>query len=213
VIASVVSSLDGRGTLGGTTARLSDVADRAIFRGLRGTVDALMVGTGTLREERYGRAGRSGALRRERAARGLAEEPTIMVVSRSLAVPVHVPLFVDPASRVRLYTSSGGEPPAMGASIEVTRLPARGFSLSKVLEVARAEHGIRTIDCEGGPTLLAALLAEDLVDELFVTLAPLWAGPEELPLVGPWRGVGQVDLRLVSAHRYESRLFLRYARH
>lgn len=212
VIATLISSVDGRATLGGTSAGLGDAADRAIFRGLRGVVDAILVGTGTLRDEKYGRAGRSKALRRVRAARGLAEEPTIMIVSRSLELPVDVPLLADRASRVRLYSSNPDPVPAMGAQVEVTRLHPPRTGLDEVLRIARLEHGIRAIDCEGGPTLLASLLALDLVDELFITSAPVWAGGAELPLAGPWHGEEPLALELVGAYRRASRLYLRYAR-
>ena len=211
VIATLIASADGRGTLGGTSARLGDAADRAIFRGLRGVVDAILVGTGTLREEKYGRAGRSTALRRIRAERGLAEEPTIMVVSRSLELPVEIPLLADKASDVRLYTSSAEPVPAMGAQVQVTRLPAEA-DLDRVLQVARLEHGIRAVDCEGGPRLVARLLELDLVDELFVTHAPFWAGQYERALVAPWKSEQPLQLQLVAAYRRESRLYLRYAR-
>ncbi|HEY7961626.1 MAG TPA: dihydrofolate reductase family protein [Solirubrobacteraceae bacterium] len=211
VLASLISSVDGRATLGGTSAGLGDAADRAIFRGLRGAVDAILVGTGTLRDERYGRAGRSRALRGIRTARGLPEEPTIMIVSRSLDLPVDIPLLADPASRVRLYTTSVAPVPAMGAQVEVTRLAPRA-DLDEVLRIARAEHGIRAIDCEGGPTLLARLLALDVVDELFLTYAPFWAGAGELALAGPRQGGGPLALELRAVYRRASRLYLRYAR-
>jgi riboflavin biosynthesis pyrimidine reductase len=212
VVATLISSVDGRATLNGTSAKLGDAADRAIFRGLRGVVDAILVGTGTLRAEKYGRAGRSKALRRERAARGLAEEPTIMIVSRSLALPTDIPLLTDRASQVRLYTSSADPVPAMGAHVEVTRLRPPRTDLDEVLRIARSEHDIRAIDCEGGPTLLARLLDLDLVDELFITSAPFLAGEVELPLVGPWHRKGPVALELIAAYRRSSRLYLRYAR-
>ncbi len=211
VIATLIASVDGRGTLGGTSARLGDAADRAIFRGLRGVVDAILVGTGTLRDEQYGRAGRSTALRRIRAQRGLAEEPTIMVVSRSLKLPVEIPLLTDRASRVRLYTPSVEPVPAMGAQVQVTRLPGDAY-LDQVLKIARLEHGIRAVDCEGGPTLVARLLELDLVDELFITRAPFWAGQDERPLVGQWKTEQPLALQLVAAYRRGSRLYLRYAR-
>ncbi len=212
VFGTFVTSVDGRATLGGKSGGLGDPADRAIFRGLRGTADAIMVGTGTLRAERYGRAGRSKELREARAERGLAEEPTIMIVSRSLELPAGIPLLEDEKSRVRLYTSSDAPIPPIGAQLEVTRLGAEG-GLEQVLRTARHEHGIRAIDCEGGPTLFGALVALDAIDELFLTVAPMWAGNREVGLSTDRPLVPSRELELVAGYQSESRLYLRYARH
>ena len=39
-----------------------------------------------------------------------------------------------------------------------------------------SDFGVRTLLCEGGPTVFGALLHEDLADELFLTLSPRLAG-------------------------------------
>src|SRR5690348_1658034 len=54
-IVNFVSSADGRATVDGRSGGLGDDGDRAMFHGLREQVDAVMVGTGTLRAETYGR--------------------------------------------------------------------------------------------------------------------------------------------------------------
>lgn len=64
--------------------------------------------------------------------------------------------------------------------------------------------------CEGGPVLAARLLALDLVDELFLTLAPWMVGSGERRLIE-----GVLDpprrLRLVEVREHEGDLLLRYA--
>ncbi len=56
-----------------------------------------------------------------------------------------------------------------------------------LIERLRAEHGVASILCEGGPSLNSALLEEGLVDELFLTVSPqLVAGLDPLTIVtGP----------------------------
>jgi riboflavin biosynthesis pyrimidine reductase len=56
-----------------------------------------------------------------------------------------------------------------------------------LIEHLRSELGVSSILCEGGPTLNSALLAENLVDELFLTISPqLAAGLDPLTIVnGP----------------------------
>jgi len=72
-------------------------------------------------------------------------------------------------------------------------------------------RGIRSVLCEGGPTLNSALLAEGAFDELFLTIAPLLTSDAVEPniLAG---GVlpGPVGLELVWILRAEGELFLRY---
>ena len=47
----------------------------------------------------------------------------------------------------------------------------------------RADHGVRSLLCEGGPTVFGALLTEGLVDELFLTLAPKLVGGGDEPAI------------------------------
>ena len=54
-IVNFVESADGRAAFHGRSRELSDPGDREMFHGLREHVDAILVGTGTLRAERYGR--------------------------------------------------------------------------------------------------------------------------------------------------------------
>jgi riboflavin biosynthesis pyrimidine reductase len=76
--------------------------------------------------------------------------------------------------------------------------------------------GARLALCEGGPHLLAELVADDLVDELFLTIAPQLVGRDgdRLGLV-EGLSLRPADARwqdLVSARRSADHLFLRYRR-
>jgi riboflavin biosynthesis pyrimidine reductase len=191
LVVNMVASADGRASLEGRTEGLSSEADRDVFHTLRTTVDAVMVGTGTLRAERYGRMARSPSRQEQRRARGLDPEPYALVCSRRGDFPDDIPLFTDPESRVLRYTAP---------------LP------SEALRRARDEHGVRSVLCEGGPTLNAALLAEGLVDELFLSISPLLAnGPAPLTIVESAGPGAPVPLQLVWVLEGDGMLFLRYA--
>ena len=43
----------------------------------------------------------------------------------------------------------------------------------------REDHGVRSVLCEGGPTLNTHLLAAGLVDELFLSVDPVLVGGED----------------------------------
>ena len=176
VLANMVCSADGRATLAGKSGGLGNEADRELFHALREQVDAILVGVGTLRTERYGPFIRDPERRARREAAGLAPDPIGCVVTRSLMLPDDIPLFADPASTIAVYTSADAEPPDVAARLEVTRLPPEMLTMTSALERLRADYGVRSVLCEGGPTILGALLVEELVDELFLSLAPRLVG-------------------------------------
>src|SRR5262249_59348694 len=103
---NMISTADGRASIGGRTRTIGGPADRELFHGLRAVVDAVMVGAGTLRAERYGRIIRDHRRRRLRREQGLTEEPLACVVSDSLALSPEIPLLAEPSARVVILTSS-----------------------------------------------------------------------------------------------------------
>ena len=210
IVAVWIGSLDGRSTLDGRSSGLSNAADRTLFLGLRAQADAILVGSRTLAIERYRRPGRNPRMRERRAALGLAEEPAVLVVSRELSLPLDIPLLQDPESRVQILTWSDAEPPPVPARVGVIRLPRGDRELRGALVAARAA-GIRSVLCEGGPTLLGLLIAEDLLDELVVTIAPMFVGAGEQPVVD---GLAHPPrrYRLGALDREDDYVFARYAR-
>ncbi|HEV2061905.1 MAG TPA: dihydrofolate reductase family protein [Solirubrobacteraceae bacterium] len=180
LVINMVASVDGRATLHGRTADLSSPADKQVFFALRRRVDAVLVGTGTLREERYG-----PLLRDEE------EQPLAIVCSRRGDFPDDIPLFTDPRSRVLTHT---------------------GPSPREALVRAHAEHGVRSVLCEGGPTLNGVLFAEGVVDELFLSISPLIANsPAPLTIVEAAGPGAPVRLEPVWVLEADGMLFCRYA--
>jgi riboflavin biosynthesis pyrimidine reductase len=192
VIANFVASVDGRTTVDDRSRKLSDPADRELFYALRELVDGVLVGTKTLAAEHYKRMLPAAERRERRLAAGRPAEPLAVTVSRSGQVPRDIPLFADAPDRVLVFEGDG-------------------VPLDAVLHTLRRDHGIETLLCEGGPTLFGALLRAGLVDELFVTLAPMLVGGASGPAVvsGPTPEV-PADLKLVGALERDSTLFLRY---
>jgi len=175
VIANFVASADGRATVGGRSGPLGDDGDHAMFHGLREQVEAVLVGTGTLRAERYGRLVRAPERVQRRLGRGLTPTPPLCVITRSGELPTDLPLLDDPESVVLVYTGAPVEITA-AAAVEVTQVDPAELTPLTVLRSLRSDHGIRTVLCEGGPTLFGALVHAGAVDELFLTLAPKLAG-------------------------------------
>jgi riboflavin-specific deaminase-like protein len=211
VIANMVMTADGRAALGGRTKALSSEADRGLFHALREQVDAIMAGTATIAIENYGRLIRDEARVRRRTERALEPQPLAVTASRSLELPLDTPLFKDPESRVVVLAGDAGE--ADGVVVERVPGPDRRTpDLVAGMDRLRNVYGVRTLLLEGGPTLLAAMIEVGLVDELFLTIAPLLAGGGPEPAILEGSALADpAQLRLLSLLEDESFLFVRYA--
>lgn len=202
---NMVSSLDGRVTRDGGSTDLGASGDKAMFFALRGIVDGVLAGTGTLREESYGRLAAKPERRAAREARGLAPDPTMLVISRSGEVHWDAPLFDCPEQPV-IIAGPAEIPSHVRARVEVVPAdtPEEAFAAFRA-------RGVRRILCEGGPGLNRALIAAGLIDELFLTLDPSLSGGDGLRLIKgevfdePVRGELLHVLRSA-----EDEIFLRY---
>lgn len=208
VFTNFALTLDGRATIEGRSGPIASEIDTAMLVGLREIPDALMVGAGTLRAERYSRIPPSEGSRARRQRHGVAADPLVVVVSGSLNLPWDIGLFTDGGGRVLVVTASEEELPETATPVEVLRCPGV-VDLPVVLSRLRSEFGVRSLLCEGGPRLHGTLIEADLVDELFVTIAPVIAGGEgpgltELP------SVGRRELELLWLLEAKGELFARY---
>jgi riboflavin-specific deaminase-like protein len=205
---NMVSSLDGKATIEWRTKGLSSELDRRLFHHLRTQADAVMVGAGTVRGERYGRMTKSEELREKRVAEGLAPDPVAVIVSGRLDLPVDLPILNEPEQRVVIATGSDATLPGLGAQVEYARV---GDDLPRLLADLEEAHGVRSVLCEGGPTLNSYLFAAGLVDELFLSLSPKVAGgAAALTIVAGRELVEPAELELVSVAEGDGDLFTRW---
>jgi riboflavin-specific deaminase-like protein len=211
VVLNMVSTLDGRITIDGRSGPIGGEADRELFHGLRTQADAVMVGAGTIRTERYGRIARKPDRREQRVAEGLAPDPLAVIVSARLRVPLDLPLLQDADSTVAILTASEDEFPDTPARVLCLRGPAGvELELRPLLERLRSEFGIRSILCEGGPSLNESLVREGLVDELFLSIAPKLAGGPPLTVLTGDPLPQPVTAELVTLLEHDGHLFGRY---
>jgi riboflavin biosynthesis pyrimidine reductase len=210
VVAAMIASADGRAAVDGRSGGLGHPADRDLLRELRAGVDAILVGSATIRAERYANL-LDPPQRARRAAAGLAPQPLVATVSRDLDVPVDVGLFAEADARVHVFTEAAGDVAGRGAEVHVHRFAAGALRLRDGLALLHERFAVAAVLCEGGPTLLRRLVAEGCLDDLVLTLAPLLvAGDEPAPLAGaPVRPPARMALRAVL--RADDHLVLHYA--
>jgi riboflavin biosynthesis pyrimidine reductase len=205
---NMVASVDGRAWFEGRTEGLGSAADTLLLTELRALADAVLVGTGTIRAEGYGRLVRNAERVARRDAAGLAVTPTAVLISRSFDIPWGAPLFEAADQPVIVYTGAGGAPPQVAAPLEVVRLedPTPGAAMADL----RA-RGVRSLLCEGGPTLNSGLLEAGVVDALFLTLSPMLTGELRAPRIVEGEGLPEpARLELEWVLRHEQELYLLY---
>jgi riboflavin-specific deaminase-like protein len=204
-------TVDGRATIEGKSGPIGSDADTHLLARLRSRFDALMIGAGTMRVERYGRVLPNQEQREHRERIGLPHDPLMVIVSGRLDLPWDASLFTAGAGRVLVFTASEAEPPETATSLHVVRHESK-VDMAAALRHLREEHGIRALLCEGGPHLHSQLWGASLVDELFLTTAPRMTGAEaprilegdELPEIA--------ELELAWLLEQDGELFARYRR-
>jgi riboflavin-specific deaminase-like protein len=205
---NMVGTLDGKATLDWRTKGLSSDLDRRLFHHLRTQADAVMVGAGTAREERYGRMTKNDELRQKRVNEGLVPDALAVVVSGRLELPPDLPLLNEPDQRVVIATGSEEELPGLQGNVEYARV---GDDLPRLMAYLHEQHGVRSVLCEGGPTLNSFLFAAELVHELFLTMSPkILGGAAALTIVAGRELVEPLEASLVSVAEGDGELFTRW---
>lgn len=175
----MVMTLDGATTgVDGLSGTISGPADKRVFMETRRLSDAVLVGAGTIRAERYRPMLVKAEWQEARAAAGLAPAPQLVVVSGSLDLPWEEPMFRESALRVIVATTNTVDDAALERARAHAEVVAFGEDSVDVRALVASLHGrgLGRIVCEGGEALLDTLVRADLVDEMDVTISPVLAG-------------------------------------
>ncbi|MDQ4035500.1 MAG: dihydrofolate reductase family protein [Chloroflexota bacterium] len=212
VAINMVTSIDGRAQIDGTADGLGSRADRRLMRLYRAAFDAVGSGAGTLRATGvWLRIGDDLSARRVQLGR--PPNPIGVVFAGVDPVPTDAGWFEGDEPRI-LVVGADNPMSAAPAGTELLRSP--GLRPDPTWVLARlAERGIGTLLLEGGPSLNASFLGQDLLDEVYWTVGPHLLGTDALPMIVPIEGGSPFAHEprrghLVSALRHEHELFLRY---
>ncbi|MFI7491095.1 bifunctional diaminohydroxyphosphoribosylaminopyrimidine deaminase/5-amino-6-(5-phosphoribosylamino)uracil reductase RibD [Micromonospora echinaurantiaca] len=181
VIWKYAATLDGRSAAAdGTSMWITSEAARMDVHALRGTVDAVLVGVGTV----------------------LADDPRLTARNLrdgTLAIRQPLRVVVDSAGRTPAdaRVRDGAARTWIATADEVGAGPDGRVDLPALL-AALHSRGIRAVLLEGGPQLAGAFLAAGLVDKIVGYVAPrlLGAGPAALVDAGVTTIAEAIDLEL-----------------
>ncbi|MBZ9640574.1 dihydrofolate reductase family protein, partial [Streptomyces sp. PSKA30] len=211
VLLSAAVSLDGYlDDTGPERLLLSSPADFDRVDEVRASVDAILVGAGTIRADNPRLLVNSPERRAARVAAGKPEYPLKVTVSGSGDL--------DPAAK---FWHTGGEKAVYTTTEGARRLRAADLAADVValgpdldwralLEHLHDVRGVRRLMVEGGGTVHTQLLRDGLADELHLVLAPLFVGDPDAPRLfgpGPYQG-GR--LRLVETRAIGDVVLMRY---
>jgi len=93
LVTNFAVTVDGKATLHGRSGQIGSDTDTEMLVCLRTRVDAVMVGAGTMRAERYGRPIADPGKRGRRERRGFSQDPLLVIVSGRLDIPWDAPVF------------------------------------------------------------------------------------------------------------------------
>lgn len=207
-VAVMVCSVDGRVAIAGRSGGLGHPADRALLRGMRAEADAVLVGTGTIAAEGYGRLV-DDEDRDRRIAAGRPGLPPVVTITRSGRLPWQADLFAEPGWPVLAFVGERRVADTeVVADLTILERPAAALAPAAVL-AELGQRGIGSVTCEGGPELLAALLAAGCVDDILLTVAPLVAGGDAPGLLAATGAIG-ARLTLAGSWRAGDHLVLHY---
>jgi len=213
---NMVTTIDGRAQRMGTAEGLSGRADRRLMRLYRVAYDAVGSGIGTLRATDFWST-MPPDLARRRADAGKSPQPLSVVIAGSGPIPTDRRWFGWDQPRLLIVGAgsplTGGDT-ALPADTELLVAPT-DFPDPNWVADQLTDRGIGSLLLEGGPTTNAAFLAAGCLDELYWTVGARILATEALPMLAPIRGGSPFadaprEATLVSAHRFEDELFLRY---
>ncbi|MFF0151972.1 bifunctional diaminohydroxyphosphoribosylaminopyrimidine deaminase/5-amino-6-(5-phosphoribosylamino)uracil reductase RibD [Micromonospora sp. NPDC005203] len=182
VIWKYAATLDGRSAAAdGTSMWITSEAARSDVHALRGTVDAVLAGVGTV----------------------LADDPRLTARNLrdgSLAIRQPLRVVVDSSGRTPAdaRVRDGAARTWIATADEVGADPDGRVDLSALL-AALHQRGVRAVLLEGGPRLAGAFLRAGLIDKIVSYVAPrlLGAGPTALVDAGVTTIAEAIDLEFV----------------
>jgi riboflavin-specific deaminase-like protein len=149
----------------------------------RALSDAVLLGHTSLERDNV-RLGVPAELQESRMKRGQTRSPLRVIVSNKGRINERLKIFQSDVSPIIIFSTKrmprkNQEALRQMAILHLTG--AREVDLAAMLKTLRDQYKVRTLACEGGPTLFRALLEQGFIDQLNLTIAPYMFGGAKAP--------------------------------
>jgi riboflavin-specific deaminase-like protein len=201
-----------------TPSQFTSKADKVRLHEVRASHDAILAGRGTVAADTMSMRLSGEALRRVRIEKGKSAEPLRVVVSNAGKFDPAWKIFQYRGSTLVVFSTTRMPPKTRSAiaplcDLHVFESPT--VPLCAALATLRADYGVKSLVCEGGGELLRSLAAEDLLDEIHLTIAPVVFGGAKAPTLTGLPGgflPAPLDFRLVSMRTIEGECVANFRR-
>ena len=209
---------DGRiSTRKRTPSDFGTPADKRRLLEIRSGCDAILVGARTLGTDTMSMGLPAADLRAARVKKGKPEYPWRVIVSNSGKLSHELQVFQTPKFPTPIvFTTRAMRSRAITELASLCDLYlhlSEKVNLRAALMTLQEDYGVKRVVCEGGGTLLKALLEQDLVDEVHATFCPRVFGGRKAPTMtgeaGDFLPVS-VPLKLVTFQPLGDELFTRW---
>jgi len=149
----------------------------------RALADAVLLGHTSLERDNV-RLGVPAEMQDLRLKRGQSRSPLRVIVSNQGRIDAGLKIFQSDISPIVIFSTK--QMPRKNeialrklATLHLTE--ARQVDPAAMLKTLRDQYKVRTLACEGGPTLFRSLLEQGFVDQLNLTIAPYMFGGAKAP--------------------------------
>jgi len=219
VILHFAVTADGKtATSNYTPALFTSTRDKQRLLDVRALADAILVGRHTLETDRMTMGLPDEQLRRQRKSEGKAEYPLRVIVSASGNISVALPVFQKGNAPIVIYSTEKMAPAqrlllSRHASVHLSN--SDKLDISWPLQHLYEHYHVRSLVCEGGPTLARTLARANLIDEIYLTItAKIFGGlaaPTLTGLSGEFLPASR-PFQLIDIDRNDNECYLRYRR-
>jgi len=200
--------------LGKKQIKLSSKEDFKRVDRLKNSVDAIMVGIGTIISDNPSLTIKSDALKRKRRDEGLMENPIRIVIDGRCRIPLNSDVLKKGEGERIIATSMSADDEKIKILSRYADVIKAGIDKVDLVELMKIlyNRGIRRIMVEGGGELAWGLINANLVDELYYFISPTIIGGRDSPT--PVDGDGFVSefprLRLIEFDEMDDGLLIRW---
>jgi riboflavin-specific deaminase-like protein len=219
VVLHFAITADGKVSTGNRTpARFTSARDKQRLLEVRALADAVLVGRGTLEKDRMSMDLPDQRLRERRMREGKSEYPLRVILSASGNISASSAVFQKGNAPIVIYSTEKMAPSQrclLNEHATVHLSESDELDIFWLLRHLYENYRVRSVVCEGGPTLVKALACADTIDEIYLTIAAKIFGGSAAPglsgLPGEFLPASR-RFQLIDIDRGDNECYLRYRR-